>query len=84
VWLTLARQERHFLTTRSQIVAFINAEATTSSQTCCSQQNMGVVPVICENQQCQSVQGDGQRPEGELNFVEIAVVVLDRRLERDY
>jgi hypothetical protein len=25
---------------------------------------MSVIPVICENQQCQNVQGDGQRPEG--------------------
>ena len=30
------------------------------------------------------MQGDGQRPEGERNFVEIAVVGSDRRLEMDY
>ena len=45
---------------------------------------MSVVPVICENEQCENVQGDGQRPEGERNFVEIAVVGSDRRLEGDY
>ena len=28
--------------------------------------------------------GDGQRPEGERNFGEIAVVGSDRRVERDY
>ena len=35
---------------------------------------MSVVPVICENQQCENVQGDGQRPYGELNFVDMAFV----------
>ena len=45
---------------------------------------MSVVPVICENQQCQNVQGDGQRPEGERNFGEIADVESDRRVEGDY
>ena len=62
LWLTVGRQERDFVTTRSLIVACISAEATTSSQTFLSQQNMSVVPVIRENQQCESVQGDGQRP----------------------
>jgi hypothetical protein len=52
LWLIATRQERHFLTTRSLIVACISAEATTSSQTCWSQQNISVLPVICENQQC--------------------------------
>ena len=65
-------------------MACISAEATTSCQTWLSQQNMSVVPVICENQQCENVQGDGQRPEGERNFGEIAVVVSDRRVEGDY
>ena len=45
---------------------------------------MSVVPVICEYQQCENVQGDGQRPEGERNFGENAVVGSDRRLEGDY
>ena len=62
LWLTVARQERHFITTRSLTVACISAEATTSSQTWWSQQNMSVVPVICENHQFQNLQGDGQRP----------------------
>ena len=31
---------------------------------------MSVVSVIRENQQCQNVQGDGQRPNWERNFVE--------------
>jgi len=35
---------------------------------------MSVVPVICETQQCQNVQGDGQRPERERYIGEIAVV----------
>jgi hypothetical protein len=35
---------------------------------------MSIVRVICENRQCQNVQGDGQRPEGEPNFGEIGVV----------
>jgi len=35
---------------------------------------MSVVPVICENQQCHNVQGDGQRSEWELNCGEIVVV----------
>jgi hypothetical protein len=48
------------------------------------QQNMLVVSVICEYQQCQNMQGDGQRPEGERNFGEIAIVGSDRRLEGDY
>ena len=38
---------------------------------------MSVFPVICENHQFQNLQGDGQRPEGERNFGEIA----DRRVE---
>jgi hypothetical protein len=33
LWLTVVRQERHFFTTRSLIVACISAEVTTSSQT---------------------------------------------------
>jgi hypothetical protein len=37
LWLTVARQERNFVTTRSLIVACISAEATTSSQTWWSQ-----------------------------------------------
>jgi len=49
---------------------------------------MSVVPVICENQQCQNVQGDGQRPERERYIGEIAVVgqtvrwkgITDRKL----
>ena len=45
---------------------------------------MSVVPVISENQQCQCVQGDGQRPQWERNFGEIAVVGLHRRVEGDY
>jgi len=45
---------------------------------------MSVVPVICENQHCLNVQGDGQRPEGERNFGEIAVVGSDRRMEGDF
>ena len=45
---------------------------------------MSVVPVISENQQCQSVQGDGQRPQLEHNFGEIAVVGSDRWVEGDY
>jgi len=45
---------------------------------------MSVVPVICENQQCQNVQGDGQRPDWERNFVEIAVVGSDRRMDGDF
>jgi len=44
---------------------------------------MSVVPVICENQLCQNVQGDAQRPEWELNFGEMAVVGSDRRVEWD-
>ena len=43
LWLTVARQQRCFFTTRSLIVACISAEATTSSQTCWSQQNMSVI-----------------------------------------
>jgi len=35
---------------------------------------MSIVPVNCENQQCQNVQGDGQRPECERYIGEIAVV----------
>jgi len=35
---------------------------------------MSDVPVICENQQCQNVQGDVQRPEWERYVGEIAVV----------
>jgi hypothetical protein len=42
---------------------------------------MSVGPVICQNQQCQNVQGDGQRPEVERNFGEIAVFVSDHRVE---
>ena len=34
--------------------------------------------------QCVSVRGNGQRPEGERNFGEIAVVESDRRVEGDY
>jgi len=45
---------------------------------------MSVVPVICENQLCQNVQGDGQRPEWERNFGEIAVVRSYRLVEGDY
>jgi hypothetical protein len=37
LWLTVARQERHFVSTRSLMVACISAEATTSSQTWWSQ-----------------------------------------------
>jgi len=44
---------------------------------------MSVVPVICEDQQCPNVQGDGQRPMWEPNFVEIAVV-SDRQVEANY
>ena len=40
LWLTVASQEGHFVTTRSLIVACISAEATTNSQTCWSQQIM--------------------------------------------
>ena len=83
-WLTVARQEKHFITTRILIVACISAEATTSSQTCWNQQNMSVVSVIRENQQCQNVQGDGQRPNWERNFGEIAFVDLVRRVEGNY
>jgi len=84
LWLTVGRQERDFVTTRFLIAACISAEATTNSQTCWSQQNMSVVPVICENQQCQNVQGDGQRPNWEPNFGELTVVGSDRRVEGDY
>jgi len=45
---------------------------------------MSVVPVICENQQRQNVQGDGQRPKWEFNFGEIVVVGSDRRVEGNY
>ena len=45
---------------------------------------MSVVPVICKNQQCLNVQGDGQRPEVERYFGEIADVGSDRRVEGDY
>jgi len=49
---------------------------------------MSVVPVICGNQQCQNVQGDGQRPKWERYIGEIAVVgqtvrwkgITDRKL----
>jgi hypothetical protein len=51
LWLTVVREERNFVTTRKLIVAFISAEATTSSQTEWSQQNISVTPVICDNQQ---------------------------------
>jgi len=44
---------------------------------------MSVVRVICDNQQCQNVQGDGQRAEWERNCGEIAVVGSDRRVEGD-
>jgi hypothetical protein len=45
---------------------------------------MSVIPVISENQQCQCVQRDGQRPQWEHNFVEIAVVGLNCLVEVDY
>jgi len=45
---------------------------------------MSVVPVISENQHCQSVQGDGQCPQWERNFGESAGVGSDRRVEGDY
>jgi len=35
---------------------------------------MSVVPAVCENQQCQNVQGDGQRPEWERYIGDIVVV----------
>jgi hypothetical protein len=82
LWLYMSRQEMHFVTTRSLILAWVSAEATTSIQTCWSQQNMSVVPVICQNQKCQIVQGDG--PNLERNFVVIAVVISDLRMEGDY
>jgi len=84
LWLTVSRQERHFVTTRSLIVAGISAEATASSQTWWSQQNMSIVPFICENQLCQNVQGEGQRPEWERNFGKIIVFGSYRRVEGDY
>ena len=37
LWLTVSRQERHFVTTRSLVVACSRAEVTTNSQTWCSQ-----------------------------------------------
>jgi hypothetical protein len=42
LWLTVVRQERHFVTIRSLIVAYIGAEATMSRQTWWIQQNMWV------------------------------------------
>jgi hypothetical protein len=45
---------------------------------------MSVVPVISENQHCQSVQGDGQCPQWERNFGESTGVGSDRRVEGDY
>ena len=57
LWLTLAREESHFVTTGSLIVACISAEATTSSQTWWSQYNMSVFPVFCENQQLSECAG---------------------------
>jgi hypothetical protein len=45
---------------------------------------MSVVPVICENQQCENVQGDRQLPNLEHIFVEIAFVKSDLRVEGDY
>ena len=84
LWLTVSRQERHFVTTRSLIVAGISAEATASSQTWWSQQNMSIIPFICENQLCQNVQGEGQRPEWERNFGKIVVFGSYRRVEGDY
>jgi len=37
LWLTVSRQQRHFVTTRSLTVYCISVEATTNSQTWCSQ-----------------------------------------------
>jgi len=45
---------------------------------------MTVVPVICENQQCEDVQGDGQRPKWVRNCGETLVVGSDRRVEGNY
>jgi len=45
---------------------------------------MSVVPVICGNQQCHNLQGDGQRAQWKLILGEIAVVGSDRRVEGDY
>jgi len=44
---------------------------------------MSVVPVICENEQCQNVQGNSWPPECERNFVEIIAFCSDRRVEGD-
>ena len=80
----MVREERHFVTTRSLIVVCVSTEATTSSQTWRSQYNMSVIPAVCENQQYQNAQGDGQRPQWERNSGEIAVVGLHRLVEGDY
>ena len=59
--INCVKARERFVTRISLTVACIDANATTSSQTWGSQQNMSVVPVIFENQQCENVQGNGQR-----------------------
>ena len=61
LWLTVARQERHLLVREdwSWLVSVLKLQQGVRPG---EVNRTSVFPVICGNQQCQNVQGDGQRP----------------------